>query len=123
MAGTRPAWSTRSNLVKSMPVESGTLSDIPAEVRAMGQGYPHQLMDRYALGARLGGGGAGEVFSAHDTLLDRRVAIKFLHVHLAGDGESAARFNAEAQASARLNHPGVVPVYDAGRAPDGRPYL
>lgn len=80
-------------------------------------------MDRYVLHERLGGGGAGEVYAAHDSLLDRPVAVKLLHTHLLDDPEPVARFQAEARASASLCHSGVVTVFDAGRFGDGRPFL
>jgi hypothetical protein len=76
---------------------------------------------RYALGARLGEGGMGVVYEAHDRVLDRTVALKFLHDELLG-AELQARLTAEARAMARLNHPNVVTVFDVGEL-DGRTYL
>ncbi len=55
-----------------------------------------------------------EVWLAVDTKLDRRVAIKILHAHLAGDPEFVARFRREALAVAKLSHPNVVAVFDTG---------
>src|SRR5512136_228677 len=71
------------------------------------------LNQRYRLDAELGRGGMGVVYRAHDTLLDRDVAVKVLNDSGLGT-EGRARLLREAQAVARLNHPNVVAVYDAG---------
>jgi len=70
------------------------------------------LASRYRLDSKLGEGGMGVVFRAHDTLLDRSVAIKTLAPALFGQ-EGARRLVREAQSAARLNHPNVVSIYDA----------
>jgi len=69
------------------------------------------LAQRYRIDAVLGEGGMGVVYQAHDTLLDRSVAIKMLSPHLLGD-EGLRRLLREAQAAAKLTHPHVVAVYD-----------
>jgi tetratricopeptide (TPR) repeat protein len=76
------------------------------------------LQDRYRVDAELGRGGMGAVYRARDTLLDRDVAVKLLNLSLPGSEGSAvrARFLREAQATARLNHPHIVAIYDAGEA-------
>jgi serine/threonine-protein kinase len=61
---------------------------------------------------RLGAGGMGEVFLAHDTKLKRRVAIKVLSAAAAHDAERLSRFHREAQAVAALNHPNIAAIYD-----------
>jgi tetratricopeptide (TPR) repeat protein len=78
---------------------------------------------RYRLEGELGRGGMGVVYRAHDTLLDRPVAVKVLSPAPAGakdesglDTEGRARLLHEAQAIARLHHPNIVAVYDAGEA-------
>jgi eukaryotic-like serine/threonine-protein kinase len=73
---------------------------------------PLLLAGRYRLETRLAAGGMGEVWQATDTTLGRQVAVKLLHPHLADDPEVVARFRREARAAARLDHPGIVPVYD-----------
>jgi tetratricopeptide (TPR) repeat protein len=70
------------------------------------------LLDRYTVLDRLGAGGMGEVYAAYDAKLDRKVALKLL---LHGGAGFEARFVREAQAMARLSHPGVVAVFDTGR--------
>ncbi|HEX6354877.1 serine/threonine-protein kinase [Actinophytocola sp.] len=79
---------------------------------------------RYRLLARLGQGGMGVVWRAHDELLRRDVAVKELHVRVGAgpDDLSAQRVLREAQAAARLRHPGVVAVHDV-ILDDGRPLI
>jgi tetratricopeptide (TPR) repeat protein len=67
-------------------------------------------VDRYVLGARLGSGATGTVVEAHDPELDRTVALKLLHSGLA----QRERIQREARALAKLSHPNVVAVHDAG---------
>ncbi|MFD7155993.1 serine/threonine-protein kinase [Kribbella sp. NPDC059898] len=76
------------------------------------------LAGRYRLLTLLGRGGAGEVWQAEDTVLDRQVAVKLLR-SLDGDPMDAVeRFRAEAQSAARLTHPNVVATYDVGTEGD-----
>lgn len=78
---------------------------------------------RYELGAELGHGQQGVVYRAHDRILRRDVALKALRARtLTEDRAAVERFVAEAQLTAQLMHPHVVPIYDAGTLPDGRPY-
>lgn len=80
------------------------------------------LSQRYELRRRLGSGGAGVVFAAHDRVLDRPVAVKLLRPELAGDPDAARRFRTEAVAAGRIAHPNAVAVYDIGRD-DERDFL
>jgi eukaryotic-like serine/threonine-protein kinase len=80
-----------------------------------------QLNERYRLVAELGRGGMGTVYSAHDNVLDRAVAVKVLSDVSLGQ-EARAHLLAEAKAAARLNHPNIVSVYDAGDD-GGSPYI
>jgi serine/threonine protein kinase len=73
---------------------------------------PDLTATRYTLESELGRGGIGVVYAARDRELDRRVAIKILEPALAG----------EARLIARLEHPAIVPVYEAGALPDGRSF-
>lgn len=68
----------------------------------------------YELLERIGRGGMGVVFRAHQISLDREVAVKFIVGSLAADVQAVARFLAEARAAARLNHPHIVPVFEVG---------
>jgi len=67
-------------------------------------------------------GGLGEVFTARDQSLHRRVALKFIQAEYAGRADVRERFLFEAEVTGRLDHPGVVPVYGVGQGPDGRPF-
>ncbi|MEJ2737967.1 MAG: protein kinase [Anaerolineae bacterium] len=73
------------------------------------------LNGRYQLEAELGRGGMGVVYRAHDTLLDRPVAVKVLSAAALGT-EGRAHLLREARATAGLNHPNIVTVYDVGEA-------
>jgi serine/threonine protein kinase len=77
---------------------------------------------RYRLVELLGRGGMGEVWRAHDTVIDRIVAVKVLPAHLADDQTFAQRFRREAHAAARLNNPHVIPIHNSGEI-DGRLYV
>lgn len=77
---------------------------------------------RYEVRALLARGGMATVYEAVDLRLDRLVALKVMHPHLAADPEFVARFEREAKSAARLSHPHVVAVYDQGEA-DGLVYL
>src|SRR5512142_406685 len=68
----------------------------------------------YAIQAPLGAGGMGEVYRALDTRLQREVAIKVLPQEVAADPDRIARFEREARATAALNHPNILSVYDVG---------
>lgn len=72
------------------------------------------IAGRYRLGQLVGRGGMAEVFEGYDLRLGRTVAIKLLKSDLANDASFEAKFRQEAQASARMAHPTIVRVYDAG---------
>jgi eukaryotic-like serine/threonine-protein kinase len=79
---------------------------------------PGLAMGRYRLGARLGAGGFGTVYAAHDERLDRPVAVKLIP----GGGPAPERAQREARAVARLDHDAIVALFDAGEE-DGCRYL
>lgn len=89
----------------STPVVAGRAFDPPRE--------------RFIERSELGRGGMGRVADAYDRSLDRAVAIKTIHTSSAFD---LVRFEREAKITARLEHPGIVPLYDAGRDEQGHPY-
>jgi serine/threonine-protein kinase len=71
-----------------------------------------RTLGRYELIEQVGTGGMAAVYRGRDTALDREVAVKLLHPHLASRPESRARFSREARAVARLSHPCIVEIYD-----------
>ena len=73
-----------------------------------------ESLGRYVVLDTLGRGGMGIVLSAYDAKLDRKVALKVLRRHASNDPDNHARLLREAQALAKLSHPGVVSVYDVG---------
>jgi tRNA A-37 threonylcarbamoyl transferase component Bud32 len=78
---------------------------------------------RYRFEDFLARGGMGEVWRGCDTVLAREVALKVLRERVFGDGGARARFEEEARHVSRLEHPSIVPVYDLGELPDGRPFF
>src|SRR4051812_2197539 len=86
-----------------------------------------QLSGRYRLDAQIGAGGMSTVYRAFDTVLERPVAIKLMHREIASESDQLERFRREARSVARLNHPHIVTVIDAGEeaADDGgsTPYI
>ncbi len=76
----------------------------------------------YEIRERLGAGGMGEVYRAHDPRLGRDVALKVILTEGEPSAERLKRFEDEARAVARLSHPNVLSVFDVG-AHDGRPYV
>lgn len=107
--------------------DAAASSEVPAETApARGPGRPrvpaplqYRDPDRYEVIAEHGRGGLGRVMRARDRELGRSVAIKEL---LVATKSSELRFFREALITARLEHPGIVPVHEAGRWPDGTPF-
>jgi eukaryotic-like serine/threonine-protein kinase len=83
-----------------------------------------QLVDnRYRLVKPLGSGGMADVFLAHDSILDRDVALKVMSTRYASDDEFVERFKREAQSAAALSHPNIVSIFDRGASEDGTYYI
>ncbi|MEE9554054.1 MAG: protein kinase [candidate division Zixibacteria bacterium] len=104
-------------MVKSEPCENGmdnTRSFVPITNGTM--------ISHYEIIEKIGAGGMGEVYLAEDTELNRKVALKFLPPHLCQDEDCRSRFKREAQATAKLNHPNIVTIYEVGDHND-RPYF
>lgn len=76
---------------------------------------PPPTLGRYQLLEMVGQGGFGQVWRSRDTELERDVAIKIPRPDRLGSPEQAKRFLEEARKAAKLDHPGIVPVYDSGR--------
>ncbi|WP_304452517.1 serine/threonine-protein kinase [Nocardiopsis sp. YSL2] len=80
------------------------------------------LSDRYRLEEQIGSGGMGTVWKATDTLLNRPVAVKLLHLSQMAEPTARQRFRTEGRITAGLSHPGIAQVYDYGEE-DGRAFL
>ena len=81
--------------------------------QAVGQGtVVGQRLGHYRIVEKIGAGGMGDVYRAHDEHLDREVAIKVLPPGTLADGRSLQRFHNEAIALSRLNHPNICTIYD-----------
>jgi serine/threonine-protein kinase len=78
---------------------------------------------RYKILGPLGGGGAGEVYKAHDQIMDQDVALKFLAFGQAGGDPTRSRFVSEVAMAREVAHPNVVRVYDIGQLADGEVFL
>ena len=74
-----------------------------------------QQFGRYCVERKLGAGGAGEVFLARDTELERFVALKILSAEFSGNPDHIRRFLQEARAASALNHPNILTIYESGQ--------
>jgi eukaryotic-like serine/threonine-protein kinase len=108
------------NLVKECPA-CGACYDSTSDVCAKDQReltlslpVERTIDNKYRLEQVIGRGGMGAVYEATDLRLNRRIAIKIMLGNMFGDRVALRRFEREAQASARLNHPNIISVYDYG---------
>ena len=89
----------------------------------MGEGIEiGSSIGHYRIISKIGAGGMGEVYKAHDSRLDREVAIKVLPSEMSSDEDRLRRFEQEAKATSALNHPNILTVYDIGEH-DGSPFI
>jgi len=79
-------------------------------------------LGRYEIRSKIGEGGMGEVYLAHDVKLDRKVALKILPAELASDQDRMRRFTQEARAAAALNHPNIAHIYEVDES-DGTSFI
>lgn len=93
------------------------------ERQAFAQELVGARLDKYEVMAEVGFGGMSMVYRARDVVLDREVALKILHTHLAKREESRRRLRREAQAVAKLRHPNIVEIYDFSDEESEQAYL
>jgi len=103
-------------------MERNLLTAYQAEQLLSGHGDECLVAGRYRILEKLGEGGMGAVYKAHDTQLDRDVAVKVLPAHSLHDADAIARFQREARALAKLSHPNIIQAHDSG-ADKGRHFL
>ncbi len=83
----------------------------------------HRISDRYVIEAPVGKGGMGVVYRAHDSLMNERVALKFLDPRIVHTQKGVRLFIQEAQVARRLRHENIVAVHDVSATPDGILYI
>jgi serine/threonine protein kinase/formylglycine-generating enzyme required for sulfatase activity len=110
---------------RQLPAPTAPRSDPPTEPPSLSDARTGgwDVHERYEDMGIIGEGGMGEVLRKWDNALNRAVAMKILRKDLCDREDLVMRFIEEAQATAQLEHPGIVPVYGYGRLPDGRPYF
>ena len=87
------------------------------------QHFIGKRIDRYLVERYLASGGMADVYVAEDIDLDRKVAIKVMRADLVHREDFVARFQREARAVAKLNHPNIVQIYTNGLTPSGQPFF
>lgn len=118
LEGLKPADLLKRGL-ETVKAPSGTPQDWqPPEPEMLAQ-----LLPQYQIEALLGRGGMGAVYRGKQAALDRAVAIKLLPAELTADAEFVGRFQREARTLARMQHPGIVSVYDFGQTSQGHLYF
>src|SRR5438094_5007344 len=101
------------------PRDGASLRPVTAGSDLIGQ----LIDDRYYIEQRLGQGGMGEVYIAHQVRTGRKCALKLMHVTMAQDPDAVGRFRREASSACGISHPNVATIFDSGETLDRRPYF
>jgi len=104
------------------PGDSSLRAQVDALLRSQTEDLSGQMTAGYRILSRIGSGGMGDVYLAHDDKLDRPVALKLLSSHAHADPSHLQRFHHEARAASSLNHPHVLVIHDYGDV-EGRPFM
>src|SRR5262245_11919647 len=122
--GSAPAGEDTAAFSANQASDGGTTIDLtaPDKTKAKLGLTPAQQFGRYIIVRELGRGGMGAVYLAHDTQLDRQVALKVPFFRHCDSAEHIDRFYREARAMATVHHANLCPVYDVGEI-DGHPFL
>lgn len=108
----------------AQPCETAEIIDIESLLNSQSeQTHAEIYASRFEIGDEVGRGGMGEVHSCCDIHLNREVIAKVLHRKYLNRPDVVARFREEIRITSQLEHSGVVPLYEAGTLPDGRPYF
>ena len=112
--------------LEAHPEDRGRVDELRRAIRAVAAGGPERVPDRvgpYPILRRLGSGGMGVVFEAEQVVPKRRVALKVIRGAWLDDERTRRLFRREADVLARLQHPGIAAVHDAGETKEGAPYF
>jgi serine/threonine protein kinase len=102
--------------------EMATVTDLGLDLEPAPALQPGDRVAHFRILEQLGSGGMGEVYRAHDTRLDRKVALKVVRSARLSSDKARKEFLAEARTTARFNHPNIVTIYEVGEH-QGTPYL
>lgn len=120
-------WDEKHGPLDEAPAAAAARKDAPPPLPPPPPPLPDRIAGRYKVEEEIGRGGMGVVYRVYDERLHRDLALK--RIERTGQGDtvdeqaSAARFLAEARVTAKLDHSGIVPVYDVGRDESGRLYF
>ena len=102
---------------EAIVLESPAISNIAESLT--GSDLAGQQISHYRIERKIGAGGMGDVYEAHDARLLRTVALKALPAEFAGDHERVRRFEQEAFAASRLNHPNIITIFEVVHSGEG----
>jgi serine/threonine-protein kinase len=101
------------------PLDGASLRPVTSGSDLVGQ----LIDDRYYIEQRLGEGGMGEVYVAHQVRTGRKCALKLMHRSMTQDPDAVGRFRREASSACAISHPHVATIFDSGETSDRRPYF